>query len=300
MLRTLTNELLSAGHGDITIGRDRRFMFEEDNVKRFFLDELSEKTLKPVLQAADYGWLIAPETAAKLFSLSKLFEKFARNYIGCSSESIRLTTSKSATYRALLKTDIVPVETAMIDGDIPLSDHGWVVKPDDGAGAEECRIIYDRDELLDFKNRQSRQNYIIQPYLQGESVSMSLLVYNKDFRILACNRQYISDADRQLKLFRIGINECLHLYDVLFHIAGQIVDAIPGLAAYVGVDLIKTDTDLLLLEINPRFTTSCVGLSPSLGLNVTDLILNTFINEKLPALNIADARPIQIQPVMTP
>jgi predicted ATP-grasp superfamily ATP-dependent carboligase len=57
-------------------------------------------------------------------------------------------------------------------------------------------------------------------------------------------------------------------------LAREIAAAMPGLWGLVGVDLIAAEQGPLLLEINPRLTTSYVGLRPSLGENPAELVLN--------------------------
>ena len=55
--------------------------------------------------------------------------------------------------------------------------------------------------------------------------------------------------------------------------AQSVCRAIPGLWGYVGVDLIMTEEGPVVLEVNPRLTTSYVGLSQSIGINLASLML---------------------------
>ena len=47
----------------------------------------------------------------------------------------------------------------------------------------------------------------------------------------------------------------------------------PGLWGYAGVDLIVSDQGPVVLEVNPRLTTSYAGLSQALNMNVAEKIL---------------------------
>jgi predicted ATP-grasp superfamily ATP-dependent carboligase len=73
--------------------------------------------------------------------------------------------------------------------------------------------------------------------------------------------------------------------DAFQALATQIVTALPGLAGYVGVDLIAhyagDEWRYAVLEINPRLTTSYVGLHQACGLNPAQLILDMFYNDCL-------------------
>jgi predicted ATP-grasp superfamily ATP-dependent carboligase len=51
-------------------------------------------------------------------------------------------------------------------------------------------------------------------------------------------------------------------------LASAIARALPGLWGYVGVDFIETENGPVVVDINPRVTTSYAGLMPALGVNV--------------------------------
>ncbi len=56
-------------------------------------------------------------------------------------------------------------------------------------------------------------------------------------------------------------------------LVGQIAHAFPELWGYVGIDLIETAEQMLVLEINPRLTTSFVGIHSALGINLAEAVL---------------------------
>jgi hypothetical protein len=66
-------------------------------------------------------------------------------------------------------------------------------------------------------------------------------------------------------------------------LATQVVESIRGMRGYVGVDLVFGDQDLFVVDVNPRLTTSYVGLHEIAGFNVADAILSAAVNGKLPA-----------------
>ena len=57
---------------------------------------------------------------------------------------------------------------------------------------------------------------------------------------------------------------------------------IPGLNGYVGVDMILTDGSFQLVEINPRLTTSYIGLRQVARMNPAKMIFEACIREILP------------------
>ena len=289
MAKALVNDLLAAGHKAITLARDQRWTWQRAGIRQRVVSGPTGPALRAGLADCDCGWLIAPETDHQLASLTRLFEAPGRLYPGCPAVAVGLAGSKSRTLAALAGAGAPVIQSAWLgDGKPPQSNSGWVIKPDAGAGGDGCRFIADQVGLAAL--RQDR-DCIIQPWLQGESVSLSLLVYRSDFRILGCNRQYMRD---RFRLQAIGVNECLPLLPDLAPIAARIVRALPGLRGYIGVDLLHTAGGLIVLEVNPRFTTAYAGLSRSLGVNVAAAILDTLLNEKLPDIPVHNAIPVRI------
>ena len=66
-------------------------------------------------------------------------------------------------------------------------------------------------------------------------------------------------------------------------LVAQLAEAFPELWGYVGIDLIETKTNVLVLEINPRLTTSFAALQAALGLNIVGLVLQLL--EGKPVIN---------------
>jgi hypothetical protein len=56
-------------------------------------------------------------------------------------------------------------------------------------------------------------------------------------------------------------------------LGGRIAAAIPDLWGYVGVDLVATASGPVVLEVNPRLTTSYCGLRLALQVNAAELVL---------------------------
>ena len=52
---------------------------------------------------------------------------------------------------------------------------------------------------------------------------------------------------------------------------------------YVGIDLILTDHDVVALEINPRLTTSYIGIRNVIKLNLAQNLIDCYFNKDLPS-----------------
>lgn len=289
MLQTLINEL-NQDDNKISICRDKRLDRLNQDIAQSFVDKNIEEQLNNLIKDADVCWLIAPETDGCLEHYTKFFSNKKAIFIGSPTDDIKLTSSKYLTNKLLLENNINAVQTKRIEDTIPETDSGWIIKPDDGAGAEDARLIIDEAQLENFVNN----NYIIQPYIKGVNLSMSLLVCNSEVCLLACNKQYVDIEEDGIKLNKIGVNEYIFKNDEFLKLAKAIVSVIPGLVGYIGIDLIEKEGELFVLEINPRLTTAYVGLSKSIGINVANAIFDIFKSKKLPNIKLDTTKPVMV------
>lgn len=295
MVQTLLTELSELEDSTILVSRDSRLAMSENGIRQYIIERKIEQELPELIKASDVSWLIAPETDGCLEEYAKLFIKHGKLFIGSSPEAIKVATSKRLTNKKLAAAGINVVETRLLSEKRPNSESAWVVKPDDGVGGEGAFIINDGKSLDKILQEESTKNLIMQPYIEGEHMSMSLLVFDGDVCLLACNKQYIDIKNGLIKLKAIGVNECLSFKDEMLELAKKIISVIPGFAGYIGVDLIAVEDGLRVLEINPRFTTAYAGISESIGCNVTIKILDTFLNKKIPDIDLITAKLVKIK-----
>jgi len=89
--------------------------------------------------------------------------------------------------------------------------------------------------------------------------------------MLACNLQHVEIQEGAFRFNGVSVNAaCAHPYSTL---ASAIARAMPGLWGLCGVDFIETDAGPVVIEVNPRLTTSYAGLHRALGLNPARLVL---------------------------
>ncbi len=294
MIQTLLFELIEAGYSDIALSRDKRLASWEHKVKQYIIRESLEEEIHEHISQSDVAWLIAPETGDCLARLAELFIRQGSVFVGSSPEAIRVASSKLLTCSLLAEANIKVVDTRTLDNDIPASETGWIIKPNDGVGGESCYFINDKKRLAEIIAEKKNNNFVMQPFINGRHMSMSLLVFDDAVQLLACNEQHVDIKDEVVSLSAIGVNECLFLRDEMMCLATKIVSKISGFAGYVGVDMIEANNELYVLEINPRFTTAYAGLSESLGFNITKKILDTFLQKTLPEIDLTAAIPIRI------
>jgi len=165
---------------------------------------------------------------------------------------------------------------------------GWVVKPDDGAGCEFTFYFKKISEVYDFKLKISNENpkllnkLLLQPYLPGLALSMSVLSTQAQVHVIAGHQQKVNIQQGCFHFDGAGINEAAAYLPAMQTLAEQIHCAIPGLLGYWGADMILTpDKQLVLVEINPRLTTPYIALSQLLTENPAAMILDAMLENKL-------------------
>jgi predicted ATP-grasp superfamily ATP-dependent carboligase len=233
------------------------------------------KVWEKQIKQADAAFLIAPETEGVLHYLTQLATRQGTLVLGCGLDSIKICSEKMASYLALHDAGIATIPTYTFDN-WPRSHWIWLAKPNDGAGSCDTKCFNNADDLEDWMVRNRKQDsHVIQPYQPGDAASISCVVKQGKARILSCNSQLIDIVNHTLSYKGGAINGmCEHAAQFEF-VANQIAEALPDLAGYVGIDVIVHGDEIFVVEINPRLTTSYVGLRESIGCNPAELIINT-------------------------
>jgi tyramine---L-glutamate ligase len=213
----------------------------------------------------DFVWLVAPETDGLLARLHGAVP--AARWLGCDAASIALASSKRATTERLAACGVL---TPLAFANDP-STRRWVSKPDDGAGAVATRVHADLSAARDRANAAM----VIEPWVEGAAMSLSLLCRPGRFELLCVNRQHIGiDAQGHVSFEGVSIDR--ETDGAAFAaVARDVVRAIPGLCGFVGIDLVWHATrGPVVIEVNPRLTCAYVGLSAALGRNLAAELLD--------------------------
>ncbi len=301
MLEALLTDLLDSGFTDIITTRDKRLDPILLPVESVPIKGDIYHVWQSCMNDADAVWIIAPESDDVLFDLTLMAEQSDCHVLGCSSESVKSASSKLQTSKLLKKKDISCIETVLFkDETIPDSESGWVIKPDDGVGAEDCYFCANREELKQLKDSISVEHFVIQKYLPGIPASLSMICYQGKAQLLACNEQQFCFKNGKGKLTELVVNGMQEQWIQFNKIAQKIAIADTGLFGYIGIDLIVPEDGVgsesvpVVVEINPRLTTSYVGLRQSLSLNPAELILSIWQNGTIPEVHKKQFLPVNL------
>lgn len=257
-----------------------------------------------LLPNCDGALVVAPETDGILLHLTQLVEATPVINLGCNAASVKLTTSKLATCAALQEASIATIPTysaAVFQTQMAgyVFPNGYVVKPEGGAGCDHTWYFESHLALNAWLNSHTLTlpNYIVQPYQIGQAASFSMLCRQGKAWLLACNTQKVvidQASDNRFKYTGSYINALTHHHAGFNQLALAIAKAIPGLNGYVGVDVIIDENVVYVVEINPRITTSYIGLQQSLHYNPAALILSAAMEQDFALPSELTAMPVEV------
>lgn len=219
------------------------------------------------VRSCDFALIVAPEFDAILETLVRRVEGLGVPLLGPSSEAVRLTADKLALFRHWKDRGIPTPETALTS-EWPVGNRSVVIKPRYGCGSMGIRVdsrIRPTDNPAD----------LAQSFVPGVAASVSFLIGPNGPVPLAPVFQHVSRTSN----FRYTGGELPlppALADRAGTLAGRAVEGVPGLRGYVGVDLVLGEDGSrdAAIELNPRLTTSYVGLRRLAESNLAELWLD--------------------------
>lgn len=224
----------------------------------------------------DAVWLIAPETDGILAFWCQYFSAQGKYLYTSGHAVVSQCQDKLATTRLLQSAGIACVPSDKYAHSASYRKGSWVLKVNDSVGCDQVYLVQSEpDWQRVVAILQDDKTYIIQPFIGGKSFSLSCLFYQGKAYYLCCNQQHINIEQQQFILTACTVNiQSKHQADYQ-KICQKIATALPQLFGYAGIDLIVSKTgEILVLEINPRLTTSYAGLKQALGINIAELVLN--------------------------
>jgi predicted ATP-grasp superfamily ATP-dependent carboligase len=219
------------------------------------------KTFDSLVAQVDATILIAPETGGILNERARRIECLGARSLGSSPGAIALCGDKALLAQHLREREIPTPETRviMLDSGLPTDfPYPAVLKPRAGAGCLHTFAVGRPDQVPALAH--DCHDAILQPYLPGIAISVSLLVgLRQQSYLVGVGRQNIEIVRQQFRY--AGGTVPLIPEPPVAALARRAVASVAGLRGWVGVDLIwdPRNESASVLEINPRVTTSFVG-----------------------------------------
>jgi predicted ATP-grasp superfamily ATP-dependent carboligase len=263
-----------------------------DVLSRFSHDEELERQAA----RADATILIAPEFDRILWKAAHRVTSAGGRLVSPSPEFIRIAADKQRTCDVLQAAGVSMPVGRVLESDEPLpSDFPYpaVVKPVDGAGSQDTyfvRAAHDAPPAYAWRRRMER-------FVPGMAASVAILSGPNGQVALEPCKQRISD-DGRLRYLGGELPLAPGLAERARSLAERAVAALPAAVGYIGVDLVLgrelSGSEDYVIEVNPRLTTSYVGLRAAAKENLAEAMWLTASGEVRP-IDFAD-RPIEFDP----
>jgi hypothetical protein len=263
MFNALAQDLTRIPHTNVVALRDVRLSIPElTEVQRYPVASRVDESSRFDALAADSDWtiVIAPEFDQNLLQRTRRVEELGGRLLGPSSRIVELGTYKERTIAHLSARGIrTPAGCRFHAGCLIPNSLRFpaVIKPHDGAGSQGIQRIASREALAGVPDGLFR----LEEFQPGVSASVAVLCGPNSTLVLpACRQRLTEDGSFQYLGGRLPLDEPLR--GRAERLARKVVDTLPNCLGYIGVDMVlgasvESDT---VIELNPRITTSYVGL----------------------------------------
>jgi tyramine---L-glutamate ligase len=242
-----------------------------------------EQAFRALAAAADFVLVIAPEFDGILERRCCWVEQEGGHLLGPSTDAVRLTADK-LTLADHWKTHGVPTpaslelpsETSPTSFSYPL-----VAKPRFGAGSQATFLVRNDDGLAQAVLQADSEGWptplLLQAYAPGLAASVAFLAGREKRHALPAAEQRLS-RDERLHYLGGRLPLPADLDRRARHLAERAAECVEGLYGWFGVDLVLGDaedgSDDVVIEINPRLTTSYLGLRRLARFNLAEALLD--------------------------
>lgn len=219
---------------------------------------------------ANYDGVIAIAPPAELIKVSEIA---GGKFIGPPHDLTKLFSNKYTTYLALVECGIRVPETILIRKGFKCSrselsevELPSVVKPAMLAGSECVHVVHSLDELCSYAHEAIKCDpfgeAVVQRYIKGVHGSISVVYSKFGVALFSLNLQLIGRVGSSLKYFggilpvrneRV-VKEAKAMLEKLF-------SRHPLLRGFMGLDIVWNDEGIYVVEVNPRLTTSILGIA---------------------------------------
>jgi hypothetical protein len=163
-----------------------------------------------------------------------------------------------------------------------------VFKPVVGVGSSGLSVINDESQIdmaVDKMRRETKcGSFIVQKLIDGVAASVSLISTGNEASPLTLNRQIVTLSHPfSESRYEGGVVPLRHkLEREALMTAQTTVKSLGGLKGYVGVDMVLSSNGPVVVDVNPRLTTSYIGLRRVVNINPAQAIIDAFLEQKLP------------------
>ncbi|MCW4046722.1 MAG: ATP-grasp domain-containing protein [Candidatus Bathyarchaeota archaeon] len=302
MLRAAVSDFKAAGHEVATLLDSRVAVFnpplDADFVVPVSSQQEAKETLRRLSESADAAYVIAPETDKALQSHVASLEQIGVTLLNCPSHAIEKVADKAVLHERLRRFGVPMPETLVLSVQDEVAEikravgnlgFPVVFKPLDGVSCLGLSVVRNEAEtdgaVGKLKQESTGKHFLVQELVKGLAVSVCLIAASDEALPVSLNRQYVT----------LGAPDAVSSYDGglvpldsplkrgAFVVAEKVLESFRELRGFVGVDLVLTDEEPVVVEVNPRLTMSYVGLRKVANFNLAQAVVNAIFLRQLPA-----------------
>jgi predicted ATP-grasp superfamily ATP-dependent carboligase len=301
MLRSLISDCKAAGHNVTTLLDSRLKAFNPPNEADQIVSVSSSKELSAELTelsgVVDAVYVIAPESSQVLEKLVENIEFSGGTALNCEIDAIKQASNKMTVYETIKKIGLKVPETVLLDIHEKTENikrltkelgYPLVFKPLDGVSCGGLSLVKDGDDIAGAVRKLAHESmskhFIAQKVIRGKAASACVISTGDKAVAVTLNKQFVTLAspDEESGYYGGAVPFDHSLAKEALRAAERAVKAVSGLKGYVGVDMILTEEEPIIMEVNPRLTTSYVGLRRVVNFNPAEAIVDAIIRRKLP------------------
>ena len=247
------------------------------------LAEEDERRFRDLAARADFSFVVAPEFERILETRCRWVEEAGGKWLGPTSTAIRLVADKWELSRHFKSLQVPAPRTWLLDRE-PNDLYPIVLKPRFGAGSQNTFLLHSSTDRP-IRSEATDPEMIAQEYVDGTAASVAFLIGPNDCVALEPCWQHLSD-DGRFHYLGGSLPIPPELAERAVRLGRRAVNAVPGLIGYIGVDLVlgSQESGDRVVEINPRLTTSYIGLRRLAQFNIAEIVLRVVRGEPIPKL----------------
>jgi predicted ATP-grasp superfamily ATP-dependent carboligase len=303
MLRTLIADFKAAGHSvtttlDTRISRLNPPLKADSIISVSSSRELEEKFLE-ILSQVDAAYIIAPETDDLLRSLVEFVEQVGVVSLNSPAKVIEKVSNKIVFSKSLKRYGIPAPETLIFNTRDSSEEIGQIIqdkinfpvifKTSNGVSCCGLSVVRNKEQVSaavrKIQNETSGKEFLVEELIKGTAASVSLFSIDGKSIPVSLNRQEVAIETPEAASSYLGGSVPLDnaLQDEAFDKAKRIVELFPDLRGYTGIDFVLAEGEAVPIEVNPRLTTSYIGLRRVIDFNPAQAIINAVLERKLPS-----------------
>ncbi|HUE74043.1 MAG TPA: ATP-grasp domain-containing protein [Pirellulaceae bacterium] len=242
------------------------------------------EVFRRLVQESDATLLIAPEIGGALLNRCRTVEELGGRLVSPGSRFVAIAADKQATAERLSGSGVrVPPGVRLGSDWFAATEELFpaVIKPCDGAGSWLVTRVSDRQQFLKLSTSPAYQQAIqqgglrIERFVSGLAASAAVLCGPAEYVPLLPCEQVLGGEGFEYLGGRLPLDP--PLAQRARQLALAAVKALPPATGYVGVDLIlgpaADGSEDYVIEINPRLTTSYIGLRRACRQNLAKAML---------------------------